>query len=129
VERVFVWLWPAWLIPWKPVRLAAAMLVTFFLVTLTWVFFRASSLAQAGSILNSMFTLRVRRSLLDPQMLWLAFGVMAALVVYQWSVRNKTAEQIWTGIPRPAQAFLVAVATFLILATPVQQKAFIYFQF
>jgi len=128
-ERVVVWLWPAWLLPWARVRLLGAMLLTFFLVCLTWVFFRASSFERAASILNSMFVARLRPSKVDASMLGLALAVVAGLLLYQWAVRNKTAEQIWSGIPRWLQAGLVALALFLILATPVQQQVFIYFQF
>jgi alginate O-acetyltransferase complex protein AlgI len=129
LERVVIWLWPAWLFPWRRFRLAGAMLLTFFLICVTWVFFRAPSIERAGSILHSMFTARIRRSQLDPYMLWLSLAVMFVVVMYQWAVRDKTAEQIWESIPQPLQALLVALAMFLILATPVQQKAFIYFQF
>jgi cytochrome c oxidase assembly factor CtaG len=62
-------------------------------------------------------------------MLGIALAVMLAVFSYQWTVRNLTAEQVWTRIPHPFRAFLVAAAIFLIVATPVQQRAFIYFQF
>ena len=128
-ERVVVRLWPAWLIPWARVRLVGAMLLTFFLVCITWVFFRAPSFERAWSILHSMFAGRVTKSVLDNEMLALAMGAVAGLLAYQWTVREKTAEQVWTGLPERLRVGFTAVALFLLFSMPVQKQAFIYFQF
>ena len=128
-ERVVVRLWPAWLLPWTGVRLVGAMSLTFFLVCITWVFFRAPSFERAWSILRSMFVARMTKSMVDENMLALALAVVAGLLAYQWTVRAKTAEQIWTALPEEARIAFAAVALFLIFSMPVQQQAFIYFQF
>ncbi|MGH8045777.1 MAG: MBOAT family O-acyltransferase [Chthoniobacterales bacterium] len=128
-ERVLITIWPARLLPWPRMRLVGAMALTFLLVCITWVFFRAPSFPRAGEILAAMFSARANESMLDPGMLWLAMAVVLGLVGYQWTVRDLSAEQIWTRLPRWQQAFATAAALFLIASLPVQQKAFIYFQF
>jgi alginate O-acetyltransferase complex protein AlgI len=128
-ERVVVYLWPAWLIPWARVRLVGAMAVTFFLVCITWVFFRATSFERAWSILQSMFVHRATKSVLDENMLALALAVVAGLLAYQWAVRSKTSEEVWSSLPEAVRIVCASVALFLIFSMPVQQQAFIYFQF
>ncbi len=76
-----------------------------------------------------MFVARSTKSVVDEHMLALALAVVAGLVAYQWSVRGKTSEQVWTGLPEGVRVTFAAAALFLIFSMPVQQQAFIYFQF
>lgn len=128
-ERIVVALWPIGLLPWKGVRLIGAMFLTFLLVCLTWVFFRAPSFDRACSILNSMFTPCMNKSLVDEKMLGLALAVVIGLIAYQWILRGLSSEQVWMRLPEGARISFAAIALFLIFSMPVQQQAFIYFQF
>ncbi|MEL7350782.1 MAG: MBOAT family O-acyltransferase [Cyanobacteria bacterium P01_A01_bin.116] len=103
------------------------VLLTFYWVCITWVFFRADSFSSALTVLQSFVLLR---SPGGEQLSLGLIGFLAVLLLLHWL----TARQIWTrAVERlPGQLFAVgygfAVAIILTLV-PVGYTAFIYFQF
>lgn len=111
---------------WRPVL----AVVTFLAVTLAWVFFRADSLPTALSLLGAMLLWR--------EGVWpfgQTFFVVAGLLLIglmllgHWWLRERDFEQTAKALPAAVQVLALSAMLFLILATPGENKAFIYFQF
>jgi alginate O-acetyltransferase complex protein AlgI len=112
-----------------PALRPATTLLTFLLVCVGWVFFRAQTLGEAGTILHGMFVPTRGTELVGDGPLLIMVCVLTTLI-------GQAIGQ-WKGSPRslfrvPAPVAGVAMATALTLAlvlTPGEGKAFIYFQF
>ena len=110
------------------------MLITFALVNLTWVFFRAEDFTSAFHLISRMVGWAagpssghlVRRSLA----LWI-FGLTAVLLAGQWMARDTTLEGIASRIPWWARSVALASMIVLLIITSGtgEDNAFIYFQF
>lgn len=107
------------------------ILVTFQLVCVGWVFFRATSMGDATLILGRIATFDFGRPFLD--VVTLAHALPALFVLLLWEVfdaRRSSPLDAWARSPRPirwagAYALIVAVVLF-----GVQEGSpFIYFQF
>lgn len=109
---------------------ALIILGTFALVCVAWVPFRATTFAQSWRMLQAMAGLGgaspVGYSALD---LAVCGGVMAAMVGYHTFMRRRTIEDLGRKLPWWATALLTAAMLLLILTTPGDDRAFIYFQF
>jgi alginate O-acetyltransferase complex protein AlgI len=109
---------------------AAMAMVTYFLVNVTWVFFRAEDFAHASRFLGSMFGLHAEA---ERVLYWNdiipALLVISAMVITHWRMRATTME----GLVEKAPAFLVAIVwalmLFALVAAQGSDAAFIYFQF
>ena len=118
------------LLPWLPAPLQMA--VTFLLVSLTWVFFRAESLPDALTYLGSMFGLVPAREVagllsgLIYQPYYLAAMLLAAALI--WTAPTAL---VWTRrIGWPKVVFVLAVFWIAVAALTVQSfNPFIYFIF
>lgn len=111
---------------WRALQFAR-WLITFHLVCLSWVFFRAADLAQAGEILSRIVMLVPGRVPLEVLPVFL-FG-MALLVSELLRLRER-----WTAWclrnPRFLPELTVAFAILLLLTfNGVKKSEFIYFQF
>ncbi len=102
--------------------------LTFVLVCLAWVPFRATSFGDAFAIFGALFggggaalDLPVDRSAL-----WIA---IACVVGVQVALRERTLEAVVTRIPWPARACALALAIVAIALSQGEDRAFIYFQF
>jgi alginate O-acetyltransferase complex protein AlgI len=101
--------------------------ITFALVTIGWVFFRAADLHQSVAIIGQMFAGPHGKSLLLPWHMWLA---AAALLI-------ALAEERWEAVDRlmtaPAWAYAAALAVMLfcleLFGVIDASVPFIYFQF
>ncbi len=95
----------------------------FTFVCLTWVFFRASSVADAWLILTRIAT----GAWTDPRFPLLAVVLLAMVVAYQWLFEN-------VQLPRRASAclqglLLVAILLYISFVPGRSNQPFIYFQF
>ncbi|MEL6104871.1 MAG: MBOAT family O-acyltransferase [Planctomycetota bacterium] len=103
--------------------------LTFPLVCVAWVFFRAVDFTQAVSILRSMLALQSGVSVLSRSDV-ATLGVITVVGLgISIAFRNMALEQAWSRTPRWVAIVLLlamAVATFL---SPGDNRAFIYFQF
>jgi alginate O-acetyltransferase complex protein AlgI len=112
---------PRWAYPFR-----AAL--TFGLVCIGWVFFRAATFADSRYVLHQMFTFR-NGSLLSipPWLLWLAaVSLLMAILEEKWDFANRLSRG-------PAWAYAAAVIAMLLtvelLGVTDKQIPFVYFQF
>lgn len=107
-----------------------AALLTFFLVNITWVFFRASDFGTAWRLLNSMFG-RVKDGAMVLQTIeiWKVAVIISAMVAVHWYMRNKSVVKV----AETTRWWVLGLAWFFMLLMLVlsQQSSasFIYFQF
>ena len=116
-----------WFSGW-PFKFAMALL-TYFLVNITWVFFRAQSFEEAIGMLASMFGFGAGEKVLYLNEILPAAVVIFGMVATHWLMRSTTKEAVIEKTP----AWLIGVVwTFLLFMLVIAQgsdSAFIYFQF
>lgn len=128
-ERILREIVPAqkWFADW-PFKFAMALL-TYFLVNITWVFFRAQSFDEAWTILGSMFgAVEGEKVLYLNEILPVAL-VIGGMVLTHWRMRNTTKEAIIEKTPAWAIGAVWALMLFMLVITQGSDSAFIYFQF
>ncbi|GMG86732.1 MBOAT family O-acyltransferase [Biformimicrobium ophioploci] len=105
-------------------------LLTFALVNIAWVFFRAESFEGAGQLLQAMllFATDGQKILSSVYMLQAACTV-SLLVTYHWFMRERRLEDLVAKASPLALGNAWGVALFLIVITQGGSDAFIYFQF
>jgi alginate O-acetyltransferase complex protein AlgI len=105
-------------------------LLTFFLVNITWVFFRAQDFPTAWRMLASMFGQTDSGTAVLPSLNMIKVGtVVIFMVATQWFLRNTTVLEV----AEKTKWWIVAIAwTLMLLALILSQESsssFIYFQF
>jgi D-alanyl-lipoteichoic acid acyltransferase DltB (MBOAT superfamily) len=109
---------------------AAMALLTYFLVNITWVFFRAQNFADASTMLASMFALAPKpEKVLYYNEIVPALIVVAGMVFAHWRMRATTIEAVAAATPKWLIAALLGFSLFMLVATQGSDSAFIYFQF
>ena len=105
-------------------------LLTYLLVNITWVFFRAQSFPQAFGLVQSMVGLNPEGKpvLATIHMIEAALVTLLMLLVH-WRMRNTTLESVVAKLSWWAVGFIWACMLFLIIITQGSGDAFIYFQF
>ncbi len=110
-------------------RLAFALL-TYALVNVTWVFFRAADFGGAARILAGMAGLAGEAAPILPTMFVVKVVVIVtAIVVTQWLMRNRTLEDVVARTPWWLTGLVAAAMLFAVTITQGSGQAFIYFQF
>jgi alginate O-acetyltransferase complex protein AlgI len=110
-------------------RLGLALL-TYTLVNVTWVFFRAEEFAGAWRILAGMTGLAAEAAPILPTMFVVKVVVIVtAIVATQWLMRNRTLEEVVARTPWWLTAVVCAAMLFAVTITQGSGQAFIYFQF
>jgi hypothetical protein len=117
---------PAWH-TW-PGKLALAAL-TYFLVCLTWVFFRAQDFPTAWRLLRSMLGTQSGEPLLATWGVLSAALTMAGMLAVHWHMRSRMLHAEIDRLPAPALGLAWGGMLFLIAITQGGGNAFIYFQF
>lgn len=103
--------------------------MTFLLISVGWVFFRADSLVTAGSILGRMFTFDPGPSLSDILRVT-AFANLGLCVIYLIFAPRFRALRLDRWLPPVAQGAVLGVLFALaLLLVPESNRSFIYFQF
>jgi len=106
------------------------VLLTFFLVSLTWVFFRAKSFAAAGGLLASMFGLADESAqILATYDLLAVAVVIGGLLMSHWMLRHSSHEELVERTPWWLAAIAWAAMIVSIVLMQGGGDAFIYFQF
>lgn len=105
-------------------------LMTFFLVNVTWVFFRAGTFEQAWRMLSSMFGIsKTGEPLLTNMAIVKVWTVVTIMVVTHWWMRSTTLLEVVRKVP----FWVVSIGwTLMLLALALSQESsssFIYFQF
>ena len=117
-----------WFKGW-PFKLAMALL-TYFLINITWVFFRSQSFEQAWTILGSMFALvEDGAKVLYLNEILPAFVVIAGMVATHWYMRSTTKEAVIEKMPAWLVTALWSFMLFMLVISQGSDSAFIYFQF
>ncbi len=117
---------------WRPGALtfAALGLLTFALVNVTWVFFRAKTFAKAALVLGGMFGMNAKPVPLLPAVaLITTAGIVAGIVGAHWAMRNRTLEQVVARTPPAVIAGIWTAMAFAVIIEHGTGNAFIYFQF
>ena len=130
-ERILVAVFGAWAFWQTRIGRLVLMLATFVCVSVAWVFFRAQSFAQAGSLLGVMLGLGNGKASLA---LWgddliLPLVAMTLLVGLHIAMRATTLEHVASKVPWWGRSLLLAVLCLTIITMPGEDRAFIYFQF
>ena len=113
--------------PWN--RLALALL-TYFLVNITWVFFRAESFDGAGRVLAGMLGLAPDAAPVLPTIYMIEVAVIiTGILVVQWLMRNRSLEDVVSRAPWWLTGAVAAFMLFTVIVTQGSGEAFIYFQF
>ncbi|HUE77014.1 MAG TPA: MBOAT family O-acyltransferase [Longimicrobiales bacterium] len=119
---------------WRGARTAgfgiAAAIVTYGLVNLTWVFFRAPDFATAWRMIRSMVGLAPGgESVLPFVHVAQVTAVIGSMLVVHWWMRDRSVEEVAARAPAWLLAVVWAAMLFAIVITQGSGDAFIYFQF
>lgn len=105
-------------------------LVTYLLVNVTWVFFRADSFSSAKLLLLSMFgIIRDGAQVLPTLDIVKVIVVITGLVVTHWIHRSIPVERAAERLPAWAHGIVWGAMLVLLTLTQGSDNAFIYFQF
>jgi alginate O-acetyltransferase complex protein AlgI len=107
-----------------------AALFVFFLVNLTWVFFRAGTFAQAGHLLTSMAGFSHDGHPLLKTFAMVKVGVVVVfLLITQWLLRNTTLTEVAYRLPWWLTGLIWSLMLILLILSQESSGSFIYFQF
>src|SRR5215470_13629383 len=113
-----------------PLAFVALGLLTYTLVNLTWVFFRAKTFGKAWSVLSGMLGLNGETKPILETFYLVSVGVIVgSIVLVHWLMRGRTLESVIARTPPIAVSVVWAVLAFAIVAAQGTGAAFIYFQF
>lgn len=110
----------------------AGWIFTFLAVCVTWVFFRAKSLGQAGEMIAAMFGQSEKAAapvLLTPFEVQSVLWVSVFLVLMHWLLRSSGLHVIGRRVPSWLWSMALTGLVLLIWLTAGEDRAFIYFQF
>ena len=113
-----------------PTMLAALGLLTFLLVNITWVFFRAKTFGGAATLLTAMVGLSAKPvPLIGLLPLVYALVATAGIVGTHWAMRDRTLELVIERTPAWLVGMIWAAMGIAVIAEQGAGNAFIYFQF
>ncbi|MCY7271673.1 MAG: hypothetical protein LH485_06425, partial [Sphingomonas bacterium] len=110
--------------------LVAIGTLTFVLINITWVFFRAKDFTVAATILHSMAGMGVKPiGMIAALPMIYAMTIVAGIVATHWAMRDKTLEIAIERTPAWVVGGLLSIMAIAIVAEQGKGSAFIYFQF
>jgi alginate O-acetyltransferase complex protein AlgI len=113
-----------------PLALIGLALLTYLLINITWVFFRAKDFTVAATILTSMAGAAAKPvAMIALLPMVYALVIVAALVGTHWAMRDKTLEIAIERTPAWLVGALLSLAAIAVVAEQGKGSAFIYFQF
>ncbi|HKH61419.1 MAG TPA: MBOAT family O-acyltransferase [Flavitalea sp.] len=105
-------------------------LFTFFLVNVTWVFFRSADFSQAWQLLGSMFgQVKGATALLTTLAVIKITVIISLMVIVHWLMRNRRVLDVVRKMHWGALGVIWAVMILLIIWSQESSSSFIYFQF
>jgi alginate O-acetyltransferase complex protein AlgI len=105
-------------------------ILTYALVNVTWVFFRAEKFDGAGRILAGMFGLaRDAQAVLPTLYMIKAAVIVSGIVTVHWLMRKRRLEEVVARVPWWVTGAVAAVMLFAVIIAQGSGEAFIYFQF
>ena len=103
---------------------------TFFLVNVTWVFFRSGDFTSAWRMLHSMFINNPKNTaVLSSLEIYKVGIIIPLLVIAHWLLRNTQAITVAGKTPWWVLGLVWSAMIILILLSQNASSAFIYFQF
>jgi D-alanyl-lipoteichoic acid acyltransferase DltB (MBOAT superfamily) len=113
-----------------PVKIILGLL-TYLLVCITWVMFRAGSFEAASQMVKAMLLFKSPPVVmtLSGRDIVMVLGINALMLIVHALMRNTTLEHIAAKIPWFLKVSLLVLMLFAILTAPGERNAFIYFQF
>ena len=103
---------------------------TFFLINVTWVFFRSATFTKAWDLLKSMFGFAVKP---EPMLTTLAIikvsVIVTVMVISHWLMRNTKVLEVAYKIPWWLLGIIWSVLLLLLIWSQESSSSFIYFQF
>jgi alginate O-acetyltransferase complex protein AlgI len=113
-----------------PAAIVALGLLTYFLVNITWVFFRAKTFTGAATMLRSMAGAAANPvPMLALLPMLFAVVIVSGIVGTHWAMRGKTLEIAVERTPAWLVGGILALMAVAIVAEQGKGSAFIYFQF
>ncbi|HEY2445693.1 MAG TPA: MBOAT family O-acyltransferase [Rhizomicrobium sp.] len=113
-----------------PLALFALGLLTYTLVNVTWVFFRAKTFSRAWVVLSGMFGMNAGPvPILAAIYLVTIAAIVGSLVLVHWLMRDRTLESVLARTPATAIACVWTLMATAIVIEHGSGNAFIYFQF
>ncbi|PCJ50274.1 MAG: membrane-bound O-acyltransferase family protein [Gammaproteobacteria bacterium] len=105
--------------------------LTYFLVNITWVFFRAKDFETSSNLIKSMFGFAPDDAATPLPTLYIieVVVVIGLLVTAHSLMRSTTLEKVYEKMPRWLITVSLAVMAFAVIITQGSGDAFIYFQF
>jgi alginate O-acetyltransferase complex protein AlgI len=105
-------------------------LLTFFLVNVTWVFFRASTFSGAGKILGSLFGMVHGATPLLTTLAMIKIAVIIVIMlIVQWLLRNTRVLDLAYRLPWWLTGLVWSSMVILLILSQESGSSFIYFQF
>jgi alginate O-acetyltransferase complex protein AlgI len=119
--------WPVW----NTIAMQIALAVlTYVLVNITWVFFRAEDFATAWRMIDTMVTFNTDGLVVLPPILIIQTVVtISTMLVAHWYMRNRKLDEVIGSMPAWLVGLVWGVLLTLIVITQGGSAAFIYFQF
>lgn len=112
-----------------PVGFLKAMFV-FFLVNVTWVFFRASDFTSAWRLLVSMFSMVQNPTVLLSSLNILCISIIiTGMVLCHWRMRNTSVLETIKKMPAWLLGMVWGTMIILLILSQESSGSFIYFQF
>ena len=113
--------------PWA---LFGFALLTYALINVTWVFFRAKTFDKAWTVLRGMFGGNGDAAPILPTAHLLPVALIIVGIVFaHWQLRNRTLESMLARAPAASISAALALMAFTIVIAQGDGNAFIYFQF
>jgi alginate O-acetyltransferase complex protein AlgI len=105
-------------------------LLTYTLINLTWVFFRAKTFGKAWDVLRGMLGLNAEaKPILTTYFIVSVAFIVGSIVLVHWVMRGRTLESVVSRAPAFAISAVWALMAFAIVIAQGSGNAFIYFQF
>jgi D-alanyl-lipoteichoic acid acyltransferase DltB (MBOAT superfamily) len=116
---------------WTKTALAklTGIAVTFLLVCVAWVFFRAQTFGQAFTLLGSMFGFGGGTASVDPRNRMLVGVTIIAILAVHFYMRDRSLEDAAGRVPTNLRVLALAAMLFSVILMQGEDRAFIYFQF
>ena len=105
-------------------------LLTFFLVNVTWVFFRSATFSKAWQLLRSMFgQVHDGTALLTTLAIIKVMVIITLMVIFHWVMRNTKVLSVAYKMPWWLVGLIWTVLLLLLIWSQESSSSFIYFQF
>jgi alginate O-acetyltransferase complex protein AlgI len=105
-------------------------LLTFFLVCITWVFFRAATFGGAWALLTAMFSSQPGAAPLLTSIAIIKVAVVITLMLaFHWTMRKTDVLKAAANLPWWGTGAIWAFMLAMIILSQASSKSFIYFQF